>query len=124
MSVSNSSTAYPKEAGVAKWARTIGLDRVKNAVSITDRYTLHKPGRIEMSLMTPSIVKQDGPRRLLFGRVGLTVTGPGIPAFRIEEIPMTDARLKSSWGDRLCRVVVTWDQVPATGELTMSLSAG
>jgi hypothetical protein len=114
--------AYPKEAGVAKWARTIGLDRTKNAISITDRYTLNAAGGIEMSLMTPLVVKQEGPRQLLFGKVQLTLTGPRTPVVRIEEIPIADARLKSSWGDRLCRVVVTWDQAPATGELTMRCS--
>ncbi len=116
--------AYPKEAGVEMWARSIRLDRIRNQVTVTDRYTLKAPGKVEMSLMTPCVVKQDGARGLVFeGRGKVTVAGPENPVFRIEEIPITDARLRSSWGDRLCRVVVAWDHLPAAGQLTMEVHA-
>ena len=116
--------AYPKEAGVEKWARSIRLDRIRNQVTVTDRYTLKAPGKVEMCMMTPCLVKQDGAGGLLFeGRGKATVAGLGSPVFRIEEIPITDARLRSSWGDRLCRVVAAWDRLPAAGQLTMELHA-
>ena len=116
--------AYPKEAGVEKWVRLIRLDRARNQVRVTDRYTLSAPGRVEMSLITPCVVKPGGAQALLFeGRGRVTVAGPQTPGFRIEEIPITDARLRSSWGNRLCRVVVAWNGLPAAGELTMELTA-
>jgi hypothetical protein len=70
--------------------------------------------------MTPCVVKQEG-ASLLFNGVKVTITGPAESAFRIEEIPVTDTRLKSSWGSRLCRVIVAWNNAPAAGTLLFSV---
>jgi hypothetical protein len=117
----NIAAAYPKEAGIEQWLRTVRLDRGKNSVAVTDRYTLNAAGKIELSLMTTRIVKQSGTGVLDFSGVKVTITGPSAPVFRIEEIPITDARLKASWGSRLCRVVAVWDNAPARGELVMTI---
>ena len=46
--------AYPKEAAVEKWRRSVRLDRAANAILVTDRFALRgASGKIEMSLMTP-----------------------------------------------------------------------
>ena len=55
--------AYPKEAGVEKWRRSVRLDRAANAVLVTDRFALRGAGKIEMNLMTPCTVRADGRTR-------------------------------------------------------------
>lgn len=114
--------AYPTEAGVQRWRRAIRLDRAKNEVAVTDRYTLGAPGRIEMSLMTPCTVRQAGGAIVFEGRAKLAVTGPGAPSIRVEEIPIRDARLRGSWGGMLRRVLIAWEQAPASGEIVMRVS--
>ena len=121
--------AYPKTAGVEQWRRAIRLDRAANSVLVTDRYALNAAGKLEMSFMTPCVAKQDGERGLLLtgGMLGktsvrLAVESAAAPTVKIEEIPLTDPRLKSSWGTRLCRVLLTWDAAPAKGEWKFAIT--
>jgi hypothetical protein len=45
--------AYPKEAGIAFWNRTVALDRVKDMVAISDDYMLAKsPSSLQQVFMT------------------------------------------------------------------------
>ena len=122
--------AYPQEAGVEKWRRSVRLDRAANAIVVTDRYALRgAPGKIEMSLMTPCAVRADGARALILsgGMLGkasvrIAVEAAAAPLFRTEEIAITDSRLRGSWGNRLYRAVVGWENVPATGELKFEIT--
>lgn len=52
----------------------------------------------------------------------IAVEAAGIPEFRIEEIATTDPRLHSVWGDRIYRVLVAWPTLPASGELTFTVT--
>src|SRR5438270_4605373 len=53
-------SAYPKEANLAHWTRTLRLDGAKNEIEISDDYALTKAVRIvTLSLMTPCAVKQE-----------------------------------------------------------------
>jgi hypothetical protein len=107
------------------------LDRAANSVAVNDRYALRAAGgKIEMSLMTPCTVRQDGANAvvlsggLLTGARGVRIAigGTGAPAIRTEEIAITDSRLRSSWGNRLYRTVLTWTGAPANGELKMEIT--
>ena len=96
--------AYPAQAGVQAWARTLRLARRRNMVQLTDQYKLAKPSSIELSLMTPCTVDTTNP-----GRIQLSV-GVGIeydakllqPS--VDEITVEDPRLKPIWGNRLYRI--------------------
>ncbi|MDE3166738.1 MAG: heparinase II/III family protein, partial [Acidobacteriota bacterium] len=114
--------AYPKDAGVQRWNRSIRLDRGQNQVTVTDRYTLGAPGKLEFSLMTPCTVRQEDGAIVFEGRARLTVTGPSAPVVRVEDIPIEDARLRSSWGNMLRRVLVSWEKAPASGEIVMRIA--
>jgi hypothetical protein len=121
--------AYPKEAGVGKWRRSVRLDRAANAVLVTDRFALRAPGKIEMNLMTPCTVLADGERAVILSggmlgnaRVRIAVDAAAAPVFRMEEIAITDSRLRGSWGNRLCRTVVAWAGLPAAGELKFEIT--
>jgi hypothetical protein len=117
--------SYPKAAGVENWRRSVKLNRAAGNVMVSDRYTLHAAGgKVEMSLMTPCTVKPDGAHAVIFsgGKTQVRVAWNEGATFRIEEIPITDTRLRSSWGTRLARIVVTYTNLPASGEMTFEIT--
>jgi hypothetical protein len=106
--------AYPAEARVNSWIRTLTLARQKS-VELLERYSLEaflKP--FTLSLMTPLRVDVSVP-----GQISLkdekSETGPYLAIifdraqFKVasEEIPLTDARLSAVWGKRLARIQLT-----------------
>jgi hypothetical protein len=121
--------AYPAEAGVGKWRRSVRLDRRANSVVVTDRFALRAAGKIEMNLMTPCTVRAEGERAVVLSggmlgnaRVRIAVEAPAVPEFRMEEIAISDSRLRASWGSRLCRTVVAWPTIAAAGELKFEIT--
>ena len=101
-----------------------------NAILVTDRFALHSAsGKIEMNLMTPCGVRPEGAHAVVLSggllgtaSVRIAVHSPAPPAFRTEEIAITDSRLRGSWGDRLYRTVVAWPSLPAAGELQFEIT--
>ncbi len=122
------SAAYPKEAGVANWQRSIRLDRAALNITVNDRYNLRAAnGRIEMNLMSASPVRREGKDAIVISaktavRVAVTAAAPA--EIRTEEMPVTDNRLKGSWGNQLYRTVLTWIGLPASGEINFKLTQG
>ncbi len=107
--------AYPKEANVRSWERTVTLNRGKNVV-VRDRYELGGAvQKLELALMCwrkPVLTRE--------GMIGLEnpEESPDLKSVTIEydkqkfgavieTIPLEDARLRSSWGERLYRIVLT-----------------
>ena len=117
----NLATAYPKEAGVKRWMRTVVLDRMAPRVEFAEEFALAKAVPVELSLMTarePVIA------------VGSVKIGSAVLAFDAgqlaatsEKIVLTDASLKHSWGDAVWRVKLTSKAVES-GSWKMTLSAG
>ena len=114
------SGAYPPEAGLARWRRTLKLDRTRNVVELTDRYALgRKVPEIAWTFMTPGPVETAVPGEIRFrgasgrsGRASLLYDARALkPA--VEEIPLQDRRLRSSWGERLYRVLLREQNPPA-----------
>jgi len=117
--------AYPKDAGVEKWLRSVRLNRSAGNVAITDRYTLRAAaGKVEMSLMTPCTVRSDEAHAVILtgDKVSVRIAWNEGATFRTEEIPIADSRLRSSWGPRLSRIVVAWTNLPAGGELKFDIT--
>ncbi len=100
--------AYPAEAGVRRWQRRVTLDRKTPAVELEDSYELtqwREPARL--SLMTPLRVDTSRPGEVrLGGRYVLTYDAGKVNA-AVEEIRVSDERLRSVWGDGLERLVLT-----------------
>jgi len=105
----NIGNAYPKQAGIDKWRRTLRLDRSANTVELVDDFALRQPAQeIALTLMTCCPVTVEAP-----GRLSLAVAaGTSVKVhfdgqvFRpaVEEIRIEDARLKGTWGTRLFRI--------------------
>ena len=100
--------AYPAAAAVQRWQRRVTLDRTAPAVELEDRYELREwkePARL--SLMTPLSVDTSRPGEVhLAGRYLLTFDAHELQA-TVEEIPVSDQQLRSVWGDRVERLVLT-----------------
>ncbi|WJH35390.1 heparinase II/III-family protein [Paenibacillus sp. CC-CFT747] len=106
-------SAYPAEAELTSWRRTIRLDRPaggKAAVHVTDSFSLSgEPADVTLSLMTLQ------EPQLAEGRFTLAVA-PGMAvrvafdadrlAAESERIEVGDDKLRAVWGDRVHRVVL------------------
>jgi hypothetical protein len=112
--------AWPAEAGVARWRREVALDRRKREVVLAERFALREAREpVRLHFLTPLVPDVSTP-----GRVGLASAASGTPAgalagravllydgarfaARLEEKSLDDARLRSVWGERLYRIVLT-----------------
>jgi hypothetical protein len=119
----NIAKAYPKEAGIKKWMRTVTLDRVRDIVGITEEFELERAVPVSFSVMTPRIATTDGHSvtmklaesngracSLIFDATQLTP--------KIEPIPLTDAGLHESWGGQIYRVLLNTRGPVQTGTLS------
>jgi hypothetical protein len=120
--------AYPREAGIEAWRRTLRLDRVKNTVEVRDAYVLQKPGgRFELTVMTPCEVKQSGSGELTLSG-GLLESGavkvrfPAAFTVAVEEIKIEDRRLGPIWGSVIRRILLKASGVGAKGEAGITIS--
>ena len=107
------SGAYPPEAGVASWKRSVRMNRGKN-VEVVDSYRLNKAaGDITMSLMTPCevTVAQSGKLVLKgeedkFGQATILYDARKLKAV-METVVLEDDRLSRSWDtDHLTRILL------------------
>ena len=104
------SGAYPAEAGIATWRRTIRLERAgSGAVEVEDDFCLTEPtDDVCLSLMTcrEPILESAGLCALLGGTtLRIHYDGEALLA-AAEAIALQDPRLRSVWGDRLWRITL------------------
>lgn len=120
--------AYPSDAKVKSWFRTLTLNRGQDVV-ITDRYELRdlvKP--FSISLMTSCVptTDNDGVVHLRTGAGGDTDQSISLLYDRekfsvaIEPIAIEDPRLRSSWGKRIYRLVLTSKTKALTDEYALT----
>ena len=126
------SNAYPVEAGIASWERTIRADR-RESITVVDSYTLLKqPTEITCSLLTPCEVAIKDDLIRLTSRTfhkdrtsgsGTITFDPSLLGAATEEVPIEDPRLGSVWGDSLYRVVFRWKALDPSGQATYRVSS-
>ena len=118
--------AYPAEAGLGSWRRTLRLDRSQNRIDLTDEYKLAKSvPDITLTLMTPCRVSPGAAGELVlerrFGKSRIVFDAAALKA-TTEEIPIQDARLKRSWGDRLYRILLRAERPPLQAKWALRIS--
>ena len=107
----NMAAAYPKEANLESWKRSLRLNRAANEIEVADDYALQKAAKlVTLTLMTPCQVTQEGPGQLSLAvasgnTVKVLYDGAAFTPV-VEEIRLEDARLRSTWGDRLYRILL------------------
>jgi hypothetical protein len=124
----NIASAYPESAAVRTWLRHITLHRGKD-VTIRDEYDLKESRRpLQWSLMTclSPEVQADGTVKLR-----TQIPGPAekpvfleLPAsvnVQVEPIDLKDEQLRSSWGDKIYRIMVTSKDIRKKGTLTVTV---
>ncbi|WP_353721540.1 heparinase II/III family protein [Dyadobacter sp. 676] len=108
--------AYPAEAGVQTWNRTVKLDRIRNAVEIADNYALkQRPDSLQQIFMTVCQVDTGTP-----GKIILTTPGKKTVSLAYDakswtvstELPSTEgmeySSFKTKWeGNPVTRIVLT-----------------
>jgi hypothetical protein len=114
--------AYPAEAGIVSWRRTLTLDRAANQVRLREQFRLSRtPRTLTLSLVTPGPVQVERAGRVRLGPVAVEFD-PAALAPKTEEVPLEDARLRQVWGGRLFRVLLA-DPAPARqGEWAVRIS--
>jgi hypothetical protein len=119
--------AYPKEAGIVSWARSIRLERGQ-AVTISDTFELReKSAAIEQSLMTPWEVSRVEAGRLQLSRpdadFGVVVRyEPARLDVEVETIEFEDEKLAEMWGPSLRRVLLKADAAMSRGTWKVEIS--
>ena len=108
--------AYPQEAGLKYWLRTIRLNRGQS-VTLEDNYELdHTPQSLTLSLLTASyvlpdtagviqLISTDLPNDRMSGS-GVIRYDAGRLAPSVEPIAITDSRMSHVWGARLYRILL------------------
>jgi hypothetical protein len=123
----NLAKAYPPQAHLAFWNRTLRLDRAGNAIEVVDDYRLTQTAKvITLTLMTPCAAQVSVPGEI---RLAMTSGGPVRVAYdgrvlhaAVEEITIDDAELRRSWGERLYRVLLRADAPPLQSKWTLRVT--
>jgi hypothetical protein len=118
------SGAYPESAKVRSWIRTLTLNRDKDVV-IRDEYDLTDVNKnIQLSLMCWREPQMDREGVIMLKNPSeLAALDPIVVRYDatkfqaiVEVIPVRDARLQSSWGQQLFRIVLTAKKKSLKGE--------
>ena len=124
--------AYPKEAGIASYMRTVTLTRGKD-VSIADTYQLSAPAKsLTMNLLTACATEASGKGVLKLKQAPLAdgrTSGEAALHFdadlfdvAIEPTPIEDGNLKRVWGEKLTRIALSVRNPQAQGEWTLRIT--
>ncbi len=122
------SGAFPTSARLESWHRRLRLDRVRNMVEVQDSYVrTGTAGLVAQTLMTADRAVQTGPGELTLeteplpsGKVRI-LFDPAVFTPSTEEIKIADGRLRSSWGDRIYRTLLTAANAGLRGDWTLRI---
>jgi hypothetical protein len=123
--------AYPKEARLRSWVRTIRFNRGSD-VTVADKYELtERAGEITLSLMTPCRVKVEGAGRLLLQSadggepqtaVRVLYDGGKLKP-TVETIDIEDGRLRGVWPEQIRRILLVAEKPPLQDTWTLRIEA-
>jgi len=120
--------AYPPEARLKSWRRTVRLDRGKNMVEISDSYLLAEPvPEIILNLMTACDVKESGKGQLTL--VSSQGAPPSLISFdsalltaSVETISLENLELKRNWGSHIFRIQLKTPGAKTSGRLKLTVT--
>jgi hypothetical protein len=122
------SDAYPEDAYLDSWNRTIRLNRGKN-VEIIDKYQSSSPSAmVSLTLMTGSSVNLEPGRIALTGETekfasGVITYDPDKLDAKTESVGLDDRRMSRSWDtDHLMRILFTTKSDANSGDLNLTIT--
>jgi hypothetical protein len=119
--------AYPPEAGIQSWRRTLTLERGAEVI-VQDAYQLKGELKgINLTLMTCREPITQTAGKILLGFLpestsatpAEVVYDPALFSVRAEPIDIHDPQLQSSWGSRIWRILLTMKQAAEKGEFIL-----
>ncbi len=117
----NIAEAYPKEAGVKSWVRTVTLDRKKDKITVEEDFELDRAAPVVLTVMTPRIpsVNPGGSLTLKVaageGRDSMLNYDAAQLDPRAETIELEDIGLRMSWGPQIYRILLSSKQSVRSG---------
>jgi hypothetical protein len=123
----NVAKAYPAEAHLDSWIRTLRLTRSTNTIEVTEDYVLKQaPKEISLTLMTPCHVDASTAGRLALDTAARRPVAiqydSGVFKPSVEEVRIEDARLLGTWGDRLYRIRLRASAPPLRAKWTIRIT--
>ena len=123
----NIAEAYPKEAGVKSWVRTVKLDRKANKITVEENFELESAVPVSLTVMTPRFVNVEPG-----GSITLKLaTGDGKDTLlkydadqiepKVETITLDDMGLRMSWGPQIYRIMLNSKHPVASGKWSYEL---
>jgi hypothetical protein len=118
----NIAEAYPAEAGVKSWVRTVTLDRVRDRITVEENFELERAVLVSLSVMTPRTVNTDVAGaislKLASGDGSISVLkydGAAIEP-KVETVELADQGLRMSWGPQVYRILLNSKQPVSSGK--------
>jgi hypothetical protein len=117
-------SAYPAEAGVKLWIRTVTLDRVQNRITVEEKFELSRAVPIALTVMTPRVATVEAAGSMLLklasgeGTVSRLKYDGATLEPTVETKALDDAGLRMSWGSQVYRILLTSKQPVASGKWT------
>lgn len=118
----NIAEAYPREAGVKSWVRTVTLDRKSDKITVEENFELERAVPVALSVMTPRLVTVGAGGSLTLklasgeGKDSLLKYDAAQIDPKVETIKLEDMGLRMSWGPQIYRVLLNSKQPVATGK--------
>ena len=124
----NLAPAYPADAGIQSWIRTIALERAAGRIQLTEDFKLRRKVPVALSFMTPRVPSQGAGGRVILrvadktaGEVALTYD-PSLAVPSFEKIVLTDEGMRNTWGGEIYRVLLTSKEPVESGKWTLEMS--
>jgi hypothetical protein len=123
----NLATAYPDEAGIARWTRTLTLDRTADRIHLLEDFQLREKVPVQLSFMTPRLPTQ-GSGKVVFSAAASSVRDISLSYDAalitpvIEKVDLTDDWLVGRWGKTIYRVLLTSVAPTDNGKWAIELS--
>jgi hypothetical protein len=122
--------AYPPEARLKSWRRTVKLDRPSNIIEVNDSYFLTEPvSDITLNLMTACKVTETGKGQLTL--TSAQAIPPTLISFdanlltaTVETIPLDNLELNRNWGPQIYRIQLKTPGAKTAGKLKLTISTG
>jgi hypothetical protein len=123
----NIAEAYPREAGVKSWVRTVKLDRKANKITVEENFELERAAPVSLTVMTPRLVTIDPAGSITLklakgeGKDALLKYDAGQIEAKVETKALDDMGLRMSWGDQIYRILLNSKQPVVSGKWSYEL---
>lgn len=115
--------AYPPEARLDSWRRTLRLDRKADALLLADEWKMKQAGPVEWNFITPVEPSHSAGQIQLAGGAVLHYDAAAL-AGQVDSHDASDPRLRSVWNGTMYRVRLAWKTPQAEGRTQFRISRG